>query len=138
MYCIYCGIKLPAGAKFCSGCGKAQPGTHAANTKLESDRQGLVCEITYQTTGERWGIFPRDIGEFQARLVKNGSIDDSSVDTIVKTSAKIEILPTAFTPDFKDKRHRKALENLVQELLKAGWVQQPEQGKEWYNLTFCK
>ncbi len=139
MYCMHCGIKLPSGAKFCPSCGKPQPEIGSNETNLEPDRQGLFCEITYQATGERWGIFPRDIGEFQALLVKTDSIENNNIaDTIVKTSAKIEILSTSFSPDIKNKRHKKALENLVQELLTAGWVQQPERGKEWYSLRFHK
>ncbi|CVK19768.1 MULTISPECIES: hypothetical protein [Sporomusa] len=99
----------------------------------------LVCEIIYQTTGERWGIFPRDIGEFQARLVSDERIiNNSNTNTIIKRSANFEIISTSFTPDEKNKRHRKALEDLVQELQQAGWKQQPEQGTEWYNLTFRK
>lgn len=98
----------------------------------------LICEIVYQTTGERWGIFPRDIGEFQARLINNGIDNNPGAKTIIKKSEKIELLPTSFSPDEKNKRHRKALENLVQALLQAGWEQQPKQGTEWYNLTFTK
>ncbi len=99
----------------------------------------LVCEIIYQTTGERWGIFPRDIGEFQARLVGDERIkNNGNTNTIIKRSVKFEIISTSFTPDEKNKRHRKALEDLVQKLLQAGWEQQPEQGTEWYNLTFRK
>lgn len=91
----------------------------------------MYCEITYQVTGERWGIFPRDIGEFQARLSEADS-------TIVKKSAKIEIMSCSFSPDEKNKRHQEALAGLVSRLAKAGWQQLPEKGAEWYSLRFYK
>ncbi|SDE17080.1 hypothetical protein [Sporomusa acidovorans] len=88
----------------------------------------MECEIIYKTTGERWGIFPRDIGEFQARIK----------DTIIKKSAKIEIMSCSFTPDEKNNRHQKALAGLVDQLTKAGWEQLPAEGEAWYNLRFYK
>lgn len=30
-YCIFCGVKIPADAKFCQDCGKEQPETSGAN-----------------------------------------------------------------------------------------------------------
>lgn len=97
----------------------------------------MECEIIYQTTGERWGIFPRDIGEFQARIIHSEPINDTGcTDTIIKKSAKIEIMSCSFTPDEKNKRHQKALAGLVDQLLRAGWEQLPAEGEAWYNLKF--
>ncbi|MDF2873713.1 MAG: hypothetical protein K0R22_396 [Sporomusa sp.] len=99
----------------------------------------MYCEIVYQVTGERWGIFPRDTGEFQARMSIPDSINNSdSHDTIIKKSVKIEIMSCSFTPDEKSKRHREALAGLVDKLVKAGWEQIPERGPEWYNIRFHK
>ncbi|SMC75959.1 hypothetical protein [Sporomusa malonica] len=99
----------------------------------------MYCEITYQMTGERWGIFPRDIGEFQARMWDTDGINNSdSNDTIIKKSVSIEIMSCSFTPDKKNKRHKEALEGLIGRLEKAGWEQLPERGVEWYNIRFRK
>lgn len=99
----------------------------------------MNCEIIYKAIGERWGIFPRDIGEFQACLRDDSGINNGTLtDTIIKKSAKIEIMSCSFTPDEKSKRHQEALAGLVAKLIKAGWEQLPEQGTEWYSLRFRK
>ncbi len=99
----------------------------------------MYCEITYQMTGERWGIFPRDIGEFQARISNSDSINSGDGNyTMIKKSVKIEIMSCSFVPDKKNKRHRAALDGLVSQLEKAGWEQLSERGIEWYNIRFHK
>ncbi len=139
MYCIYCGVKLPAEARFCHSCGKAQPEKAMTMNCEKAAQEELICEIIYQTIGEKWGIFPRDIGEFQARLVSTDGIkDNDAADNIINKSPKIEIMSCSFKPDPKNKKHVKALEALVQELTNDGWVQQSQMGTEWYNLTLRK
>ena len=99
----------------------------------------MYCEIMYQVTGERWGIFPRDKGEFQAHLSNSDSINiHEKQDTVIKKSEQIEIMSCSFTPDEKNKRHRQALAGLVEKLVKGGWQQVPEQGTAWYSLRFYK
>jgi hypothetical protein len=99
----------------------------------------MYCEITYQNTGERWGIFPRDTGEFQARIYHADSINkDDDNNTIIKKSAKIEIMSCSFTPDKKNKRHQKALDGLVEKLVKAGWEPLDDLGEQWYSRRFYK
>lgn len=97
----------------------------------------MNCEIIYQNTGERWGIFPRDIGEFQAKVSHTDNSSNEQAD-IIKKSAKIELMSCSFSPDEKNKRHQKALAELVEKLLKTGWEQLPDKGKEWYSLRFYK
>lgn len=142
MYCMHCGIELPAEAKFCHQCGQALPKIDiaVADSKVQPENDWRICEIIYQTTGERWGIFPRDVGEFQARLVTPpGSADENRpTDNIIKTSAKIELLSCSFSPDQKNKRHRKAFDDMLQELLQDGWQQVAEKGAVWYNQTLRK
>lgn len=102
----------------------------------------MYCEIIYQVTGERWGIFPKDIGEFQARLSDAAGLQtnnsEKNADNIIKKSAKIEIMSCSFSPDEKNRRHQEALAGLVSRLVKAGWQQLPEYGAEWYSLRFYK
>ncbi|MDF2568739.1 MAG: hypothetical protein K0R55_343 [Sporomusa sp.] len=99
----------------------------------------MYCEITYQMTGERWGIFPRDIGEFQARISNSDRINSGdNSDTIIMKSASIELMSCSFDPDKKNKRHREALDGLIVRLEKAGWTQLPERGVDWYNIRFHK
>ncbi|QDR81068.1 hypothetical protein [Sporomusa termitida] len=99
----------------------------------------MYCEIIYQVTGERWGIFPRDKGEFQARLLNSDGINiQENQKPMIRKSEQIEIMSCSFTPDEKNKRHRRALDGLVEKLVKAGWQQLPEQGAAWYSLRFYK
>lgn len=99
----------------------------------------MYCEIYYQVTGERWGIFPRDKGEFQARLSNFDCINiHENQNPIIRKSDQIEIMSCSFTPDEKNKRHRRALDGLVEKLVKAGWQQLPERGAAWYSLRFYK
>ncbi len=99
----------------------------------------MYCEIVYQNTGERWGIFPKDIGEFQARIFNLDNINTGETqNTIIKKSAKIEIMSCSFSPDKKNMRHQKALDDLIGKLVKAGWVPLAEQGEEWYSRRFYK
>jgi hypothetical protein len=99
----------------------------------------MHCEIVYQNIGERWGIFPKDIGEFQARICQADSISKAECeDTIIKKSGKIEIMSCSFSPDENNRRHQKALNDLVEKLIKAGWEPLADQGAEWYSLRFCK
>ena len=142
MYCVHCGIKLPAEAKFCHQCGQALPKIETADVSSNSEvtvNENLTCEIIYQATGERWGIFPRDIGEFQARLVNPAGFQaGEQAEAVIATSAKIEIMSCSFNPDQKNKRHRKAFEDLLQKLLQSGWRQVDKEGAAWYNITFRK
>jgi len=99
----------------------------------------MYCEIVYQNTGERWGIFPKDIGEFQARFCAADGINTGDCeDTIIKKSGKIEIMSCSFSPDENNKRHQKALNDLVEKLIKVGWEPLADQGKEWYSRRFHK
>lgn len=99
----------------------------------------MYCEIVYQYIGERWGIFPRDIGEFQARRCQTDSINNTDcADTIIKKSGKIEIMSCSFTPDENNRRHQKALNELEEKLIKAGWEPLNERGKEWYSRRYHK
>lgn len=99
----------------------------------------MDCEINYKTIGERWGIFPRDIGEFRAQVINSKGINESnSRNTIIEKSEKIEIMSCSFTPDEKNKRHRKTVADLAAQLMKTGWEQLPERGREWYSLRFRK
>lgn len=99
----------------------------------------MYCEIIYQNIGERWGIFPRDIGEFQAMICNaDGIIMGDSKDTIIKRSPKIELTTCSLTPEKKNKRHQKAFDDLVEKLLKTGWQPLTEKGEAWYNLRFYK
>lgn len=99
----------------------------------------MYCEIVYQNIGERWGIFPKDIGEFQARLCQADGINNTECEnTIIKKSGKIEIMSLSFSPDENNRRHQKALNDLVEKLIKAGWESLPDQGAEWYSRRFYK
>ena len=129
MFCTQCGQEAQAGEKFCARCG----------SKLRSDlipeqlEQKEKCRVEFRTTGERWGLFPRDVGEFQAFSMAGSQVIP------IGGPVKIELESCSFDgPKKTTKQHVKALEKLTEALCRDGWQLSREQGPEWYQLIFFR
>lgn len=130
-YCINCGARLPDGANYCWQCGVAQQrsGNGTAAGAAPADE---TCEIVCEKVGEKWGIYPRDIMQFQA--VRYGMQERQSI----AVSPKFEVTAFQFDgPQRKNKRHWAAFASLTAQLTASGW-RQVGKGEKWFNLRFCR
>ncbi|HWR40733.1 MAG TPA: zinc-ribbon domain-containing protein [Patescibacteria group bacterium] len=128
MFCTQCGQEKADNDRFCRRCGR--PLTNAL-AEVASERK--ECWVEFKITGERWGIFPRDEGVFQAYRSEGDNV------VAVGQPVKIELESCSFDgPKKTNRRHTKALEKLTGQLTGEGWQLCETPRPEWYNLRFFR
>lgn len=136
MFCIHCGVKLPAHAKFCFQCGEKvehtvispQPGEQEAAMDTGEEK---ACEIIYVPLQEKIGLFPKEKGRYDAVLTETEGKKAIASSPVFDLGGL-----NIYGPAEKNPRHKAPFEQLVSELQQAGWVQQKKPGLFWYNITF--
>lgn len=127
MFCIACGTELPDEAKFCFKCGKPTP---CGEIKIKIPEE--TCEIVYEITGEKHGIYPRTLLRFKAQAQKA----DGEYCAGVSNEFEASIFDYPGRPEKKNKKHKKALELLTEKLKQNGWQEKESKGKEWFSFQF--
>jgi ribosomal protein L40E len=127
MFCIECGTELPDEAKFCFKCGKPTAG---GESKQKAEQE--TCEIVYEITGEKHGIYPRTLLRFKAQA--KGAEGEYCAGISNEFEANLFDYPGS--PEKKSKKHKAALDSLSEKLKQAGWQAEDHKGPEWFSLRF--
>lgn len=125
MHCQKCHIPLPAEAKYCHQCGAEQ-----ITPLAQEDRHASECKIVLKQVGAKWALFGKEFYQFEA-VSPDGSV--------IAASAKITL--TGFDyygPNDKNRKHKAALDGLLQELAVVGWQIHAINPKLWYDISLCK
>jgi len=123
-YCTNCGAQLPDEANFCWKCGKPAPKAENPQPNVEYE----YCEITLESVREKWGIYPREIVRYVARIPGQENFAHSPQFELTTFDY--------YGPNKKNPRHVAPFEKLVAALQAEGWVKDVKKGPLWFNVTF--
>ncbi len=125
MFCSQCNSVLPEGAAFCHVCG-AKQSAEAVLPKAGVER----CTIQFVEVGSKWSLFGKEICEFRA-CRENGEV--------VMASEQITLSGFEYNgPNEKNKKHKRAFDKLVAQMLQQGWQQAPDEPQLWYAISFWR
>ena len=122
MYCLHCGKELPTEAVFCPYCGKNQAEQIAID-------HWEYCRTICNRKEPGFSLFAHENIRFCA-IQDN----ESGYKTIAHSKDMRTGVSDLFEPNIKNARHKKAFDQLIEDLSQTGWYPMEPNQEKWYEI----